>query len=160
MNANTAPGRTGPARTDPRAQPQLQDTKVDVKIALAGLWTAMLFLFAFVDIFGFFRADIIAGALAGRVPDVDVTINQAFLAGAVAYVAIPCLMIIVSLLTPAKLNRRLNIAVSFVYAITIVGLCIGESWIYYLLGSALEVVILLLAVRIAWRWPHAESRTT
>jgi hypothetical protein len=31
--------------------------------------------------------------------------------------------------------------------------CIGEEWIYYLLGSAGEVVLLLVIARIAWAWP-------
>lgn len=52
-------------------------------------------------------------------------------------------------MAPAKLNRRLNISVSIFYAITIAGLCIGESWIYPLLGSFFEVALLLIAVRIA-----------
>ena len=34
----------------------LQDTKVDVKVVLSGLWISMLFVFAYVDIFGFWRA--------------------------------------------------------------------------------------------------------
>ena len=35
----------------------LVDRPVDVKLRLSGLWTAMLFVFAYVDIFGFWRAD-------------------------------------------------------------------------------------------------------
>lgn len=30
----------------------LQDTRVDVKVVLSGLWISMLFIFAYVDIFG------------------------------------------------------------------------------------------------------------
>ncbi len=149
---------TSPTRPDNQiTQPvQLRDTKIDVKIQLSGLWTAMLFLFAYVDIFGFYRADIIEGALAGEIPGPGVTINQAFLAAATGYIVVPSLMVVVSLLAPARLNRRLNIGVSIFYAITIAGLCIGESWIYYLLGSFFEVVLLLTAARTAWRWPHAD----
>ena len=43
----------------------LQDTKVDVKVLLGGLWISMLFVFAYVDVFGFWRADVINGALVG-----------------------------------------------------------------------------------------------
>jgi len=141
--------------THPATHPQRQfrDTQIDVKIVLSGLWVAMLFLFAFVDIFGLFRSDIIDGALAGEVPGQDITINQTFLAAATGYILIPSLMVAVSLMAPAKLNRRLNIGVSLFYAISIAALCIGESWIYYLVGSFFEVVLLLLATRTAWRWP-------
>jgi hypothetical protein len=32
--------------------------------------------------------------------------------------------------------------------------CIGETWVYYLLGSAVEVVLLLAIARTAWKWPR------
>lgn len=47
---------------------ELQDTKVETKVVLSGLWIAMLFVFAYVDIFGFWRRDVIEGALAGEIP--------------------------------------------------------------------------------------------
>jgi len=145
--------QTRPNNPAVRPTQQFRDTQIDVKIVLSGLWVAMLFLFAFVDIFGFFRSDIIEGALAGGVPGPGITINQAFLAAATGFIVIPSLMVVVSLLMPAKLNRRLNIGVSIFYAVLIAALCIGESWIYYLLGSFFEVVLLLMAARTAWRWP-------
>ena len=149
--------QTRPTPPAPHWQRQLRDTQIDVKIVLSGLWVAMLFLFAYVDIFGFFRSDIIEGALAGEVPGQGITINQAFLAAATGYILIPSLMVVVSLIAPAKLNRRLNIGVSIFYAVTIASFCIGERWIYYLLGSFFEVVLLLLAARTAWRWPTDDA---
>ena len=47
---------------------EVQDSKVDTKIVLSGLWISTLFVFAYVDIFGFWRAEVIQGALAGKVP--------------------------------------------------------------------------------------------
>ena len=41
------------------------DQRVNVKVVLSGLWVSMLFVFAYVDIFGFWRADVINGALDG-----------------------------------------------------------------------------------------------
>lgn len=60
---NTRATSTGESASPPRS---FQDAKVDVKIVLSGLWVAMLFVFAFVDIFGFWRADVINGALDKR----------------------------------------------------------------------------------------------
>lgn len=135
----------------------LRDTSIDVKIVLSALWTAMLFLFAYVDIFGFYRADVVEGVLAGEVAGQDITINQAFLAGATGYIIIPSLMIVASLLLPAVINRRLNIGVSIFYAVSIAALCIGEDWAYYLLGSGFEVALLAVAARTAWTWPVDEA---
>jgi hypothetical protein len=50
---------------------EYQDTRADVKIVLSGLWISMLFVFAYVDIFTFWRADVINGALAGEVTGTD-----------------------------------------------------------------------------------------
>ena len=132
----------------------LTDNKADTKVVLAGLWVAMLFLFAYVDIFAFWRADVIQGALDGEVPDQGIAINQAFLAGATGFIVIPTLMIVASLVVRASINRKLNIVVSLIYAVAIAALCIGETWIYYLLGSFFEVVLLLAITRIAWAWPR------
>ena len=46
---------------------QYRDTPVDVKLVLSALWITMLFVFAYVDIFGFYRADVLDAALDGRV---------------------------------------------------------------------------------------------
>jgi hypothetical protein len=139
------------------ASERLRDTKVDVKVALSGLWIAMLFVFAYVDIFMFFRADVIQGALAGRVSGPGFEIGQTFLALTTLYIIVPSLMVAVSLLAPAAPNRIANIVVRLVYAVTVVLSAIGETWIYSLLGSAVEVLLLLAIAWIAWTWPKGAA---
>ncbi len=119
----------------------------------------MLFIFAYVDIFAFWRADVINGALRGEVPGQGIAISQGFLLAATAYVIVPVLMIVVSLLGRARVNRTLNLVVSMLYTVSIVGLSIGEGWIYYLLGSFFECLLLLAIARTAWTWP-LESQPT
>jgi Family of unknown function (DUF6326) len=139
---------------------ELQDSKVDVKIVLSGLWISMLFVFAYVDIFGFWRADVIEGALAGTVPGSGFEIGQTFLTFTTAYVLVPSLMVVVSLLAPARVNRPVNIVVSLLYAASVVVTVIGERWLYYVLGSAVEVVLLLAIARVAWTWRGAARPVT
>jgi hypothetical protein len=133
---------------------QYQDTRIDVKLVLSALWIAMLIVFAYVDIFGFFRADILDAALDGKVATMGITIDQMFLVFTTAYVLIPTLMVILSLVLRPRVNRIVNIVVALVYAVSIIALCIGEEWAYYLLGSAVEVVLLVAIVRTAWTWPR------
>ncbi|MBA3783442.1 MAG: hypothetical protein H0X12_16525 [Nocardioides sp.] len=52
-----------------------------------------------------------------------------------------------------RVNRMTNVVVSLLYSLTIVYSCRGETWVYYLLGSAVEVVLLLAIARTAWKWP-------
>lgn len=137
-----------------------QDTKLDTKIILSGMWMATLILFAYVDIFSFWRADVIEGSLAGELPDVGISINQTFLAAGVGFIVIPTLMIVASLVLKSSINRLLNIIVGTLYAIVVAVLCIGESWYYYLIGSFFEVVLLLAIARTAWKWPTATASAT
>jgi hypothetical protein len=132
----------------------LQDTKVDVKVVLGGLWISTLFVFAYVDILGFWRADVIKGALDGEVPDAGFTINQTFLAFTTIYILIPSLMIVVSLIAPARINRLINLIASSLYAASVVVGVVGETWGYYIIGSLVEVLLLLSIARLAWTWPR------
>ena len=134
------------------ADTTLDPAIVNVRIKIAALWTAMLFVFAYVDLFSLyrpdFRADLEAGAIAGF------TVNQAFLLGTTAYVVLPSLMVFGVLILRPRVNRIVNIALSIVYALTIIGSAIGE-WNYYILGSAIEVALLAAIVYYAWTWPRA-----
>jgi hypothetical protein len=136
----------------------VQDRKVDERVVLSGLWTSMLFVFAYIDIFGFWRADVIEGALAGSVPGTGFEIDQTFLTLTSLYVLIPSLMVVVSLLAPARVNRMANIVVSLLYAASVVATVVGESWIYYILGSVVEVALLLAIARTAWTWARRPAR--
>jgi len=132
---------------------QYRDTQVDVKLVLCALWIAMLFVFAYVDIFGFLRADVLNAALDGKVATTGFTINQVFLIFTLIYILLPALMVVLSLLLKPRVNRIINIVVSVLYIITIIGSAIGEKWAYYFLGSFIEVILLLAIARTAWKWP-------
>lgn len=136
---------------------QYRDTRVDVKLVLSALWGAMLFVFAYVDIFAFFRADVLGAALEGTVATTPLAVNQVFLTSALIFILPATLMMVLSLVLKPRVNRVLNIVVSLLYAVIIIALCIGETWVYYLLGSAVEVVLLLAIARSAWTWPAPRS---
>jgi hypothetical protein len=128
---------------------------VDRRVVLSGLWISTLFVFAYVDILGFWRTDVVNGALAGEVPDTGFEIDQTFLVLATLYILVPSLMVTLSLLVPARVNRVLNITAGLLYAASILVTVIGETWIYYILGSLVEVVLLLAVTRVAWTWRPA-----
>jgi hypothetical protein len=136
------------------------DPKVNVKVVLSGLWVSMLFVFAYVDIFGFWRTDVINGALDGTVPGAGFDINQAFLILTTLYILIPSLMVSFSLMAPARFNRPTNLVVSTLYAVSVVASAVGERWAYYILGSVVEVMLLLAIAGVAWFWPTTSDQPT
>ena len=131
---------------------KLEAFPVNVRVKISALWASMLFVFAYVDLFSLYRADVRADIAAGEIG--GFTINQSFLLGTTAYVVIPALMVFGALVLRPRINRIVNIGLSAVYALTIVGGAIGE-WNYYLLGSAIEVVLLAAVAYYAWTWPKA-----
>jgi Family of unknown function (DUF6326) len=133
---------------------ELADTKIDVKVVLSGLWVSMLMVFAYVDIFGFFRADMIKGSLAAKLPNTGFAINQTFLMLTTLYILIPSLMVAVTLLVPARINRIANIAVGVIYTATIVPSAANEPWKYFVFGSIVEIILLLAIIRVSWKWPR------
>jgi Family of unknown function (DUF6326) len=123
---------------------------VNVRSKISALWASMLFVFAYVDLFSFYRPDFRAKVEAGEVG--GFTVNQSFLLGTTAYVVIPSLMVFATLVLPTRINRIANIALGIVYAVTIIASAVGE-WSYYILGSSIEVALLATVVYYAWTWP-------
>ena len=130
-----------------------QDYWINPRIRMAALWTSMLFIFAYVDLFSLYRADVRADIEAGRM--FAFNIGQGFLLGVTIYVLIPSLMLFLSLVLSARVTRMANVVAAALYAVTIAGSAIGESNYYYILGSLTEVALLAGVVYYAWTWPKA-----
>ena len=135
----------------PKSSGTLEDLRVDIKVKLAALWAVVLFLYAYGDIFGFFRTGVIKEVMAGKISGIE--ISQAFLLGTSAYVLIPSAMVFLSLVLKPTWNRWTNIILGAAYALSVVAFAFGETWAYYIFLSVAECVLLLLIVWHAWRWP-------
>ena len=131
-----------------------QDYWINPRVKIAALWASTLFIFAYVDLFSLYRADVRADIEAGEV--FAFTIGQGFLLGVTIYVVIPSLMLFLSLVLPVRITRAANIVMATLYALTIAGGAIGE-WNYYILGSLVEAALLAGVVYYAWTWPKATA---
>jgi hypothetical protein len=130
----------------------LEDAKVPVKLKLSALWAALMFLYAYGDIFAYFRPGFIEDVVAGEVFAFE--INQVFLLAISIYVAIPAVMVFLALMLNPGISRRVNIVLGLVYAVTILLSTIGDDYAYYFFLSFLEGAIALLIVWCAWKWPE------
>ncbi len=136
---------------------QYQDYWINPRVKTAALWASMLFIFVYVDLFSLFRADVRADIEDGKI--FAFTIGQGVLLGMIIYVLVPSLMVFLSLVLPVRVTRMANIVLPVLYAVTVAGGAIGE-WNYYILGSAVEVVLLAGIVYYAWTWPKATDAVT
>ena len=129
---------------------------VNVRLKISALWTSMLFVFLYVDLFSLYRSDVRADLEAGELG--GFTVGQWFLLGITAYVVIPSLMVFGTLVLPPRACRVANVALSALYALTVIAGAIDErSQVYYVVGSALEVALLVGIVRYAWCWPRTST---
>jgi hypothetical protein len=138
--------------TATRGTPALEDVAVPVKLKIAALWTATVFLFAYGDLFALYRAEKVREILGGEIAGIEVT--QAFLTAASVYVAVPSVMVFLSLALRPRASRWTNAAVGAIYALTIIASAIGEGWAYSIFLSVMEVALVLLIVWFAWNWPR------
>ncbi|GEM85044.1 MAG: hypothetical protein KatS3mg074_829 [Meiothermus sp.] len=136
-------------------QRALEDIKVNMKLKLAALWASFMFFYIYVDYFHLYMPGSIEEMLAGKVFVFDIT--QVFLLMAMIFVAIPALMIFLSAALPARVNRWTNIIVAAVYIPYMLFNLAGEAWVHMYFAAAAEVVLLLLIIRYAWKWPKQEA---
>jgi hypothetical protein len=123
---------------------------IRVKMKLAALWASFMFLYIYVDYFHLYMPGSIRDIQARKVFVFDIT--QVFLLTALASVTIPALMIFLSVALSGKVNRRTNIIVAAVYIPYTLFNLAGEAWIHMVFSAVVEVVLLLLIIRYAWKW--------
>jgi hypothetical protein len=127
---------------------------VNSRVVMASLWVVMLFVYAYVDIFGLFRADILQNALEGKVFVFEA--NQLFFFLTTIYILIPSSMVYLTLVLKPSFAKILNLVIPALYIFTIAGSMVGETWMYYLLGSVVEIAVLVVLMFHAWKWPHED----
>ena len=134
---------------------EMEDIKVSLKLKLAALWTSFMFLYTYVDHFHLYMPGKIEEILAGKVFTFDIT--YVFLMAAMFFVAIPVLMIFLSVALPVKVNRWTNIIVATIFIPYMLFNLTGVAWLHMYFAAALEVILLCLIIRYAWKWPKQES---
>jgi hypothetical protein len=137
----------------------LQDPRIPVQAKLAAAWTSFMFLYIYVDYLALYKPGIIDDILAGIVHEFDT--GPTFVALALTLMAIPILMIVLSMVLPARANRTINLFVASLYIpVSIYNVAGEESWTYsyfYGLSIGLEVLLLAFILRSAWTWPRTTS---
>jgi hypothetical protein len=133
----------------------MEDIKVNSKIKLSGLWVSMMLLYVYADILSLFRPGQVQEMLEGRMGPFPAT--QGSLLTAAILMIIPALMVFLSLALDAKANRNVNIFFGVLYALVNISNLLGETWVYYLAFGVVEIVLALLIIWHAWKWPKEQT---
>ncbi|HKL85577.1 MAG TPA: DUF6326 family protein [Treponemataceae bacterium] len=125
--------------------------KIDTKVLLSTLWIVIML--------NMLKADILSLYIPGAIDEVvkfagGTPITLLMLSGAIM-MEISIAMIILSRVLKYKLNRWLNIIVSVITIVFIVGG--GSTYPHYLFIAAVEVICLLLIIWNSWKWSNTEE---
>lgn len=124
--------------------------RVHVKVRLSALWTAVMFCYIYGDYFGLYVPGKLRGMLDGRGP-IGPT-SQGTLAATAVLLAVPGVMVFLSLVLAPRLNRWVNVVLGALYTAVMLATMPG-AWTFYVVLGIVEVVLTLLIVWHAWNWP-------
>ena len=130
----------------------LDDIKIHVKIKLSALWAAVMFCYIYGDIFRLFQLGELQAMLDGKMWALPVT--QGLLVGTSMFIAIPSIMVFLSLVLRPGLNRWANIIFGVIYTGSMLyTMTWPGAWAYYIFLGFIEVALTGLIVWYAWTWP-------
>jgi hypothetical protein len=140
------------------SQSRLEDLRMPVQAKLAAAWTSLMFFIIYIDYFHLYQPGQIDDIRGGVIFEFDIsgTLMSIFF----AIIAIPALMILLSMTLPARVNRATNLVVASLY-IPAVGMnflgSLPDYAFYYALTIGVEVLLLAFILRAAWTWPRTPS---
>ena len=134
----------------------LGDVNIDVKIKLSALWVTLVLFYIYADILGFYTPGVIDKVVAGEIGGIQIT--EGFLFVMAIWMAIPSLMVFLSLTLKANVNRWANI-VTGILSIAVLGATFfaGEFSTRYIFQAIVEGVLIVLIIWQAWMWPKTEG---
>ncbi len=131
----------------------MKNATIPVQAKIAAAWTSFMFLYAYVDILNFFKPGVLDSILNGKVWNFDV--SAPLLTVMLISVAVPSVMVVLSMTLPARANRITNLVVAAVLVPYTLFNVAGESleWAaFYAVSIGVEIALLLFVVRSAWKW--------
>jgi hypothetical protein len=132
----------------------LQEVKVNVKIKLSALWITLMFAYSYADVLGFYSPGNLAEILTGEIAGVPLTQEMLFMMAIM--MALPILMVILSLLLMPKVNRALNIVIGIFQIVVLFATFLNTITAYYVVLASVEFVCLVLIIWFAFKWPKQE----
>jgi hypothetical protein len=105
------------------------------------------------DYFGLYVPGSLQSILDGKMGPLGAT-TQGVLLFTSAMMAIPSLMVALSLLLKPALSRWMNIVFGLVYT-AIILMTMPGAWHFYIFLGVIEATLTLIIVWNAWQWPKA-----
>ena len=138
-----------------KAATVLDDIKIHVKMKLSALWVSVMLCYIYGDYFGLYEPGKLQGMLEGKMGPLGPT-TQGVLLGTAILMAIPSVMVFLSLALKPNPNRWVNIILGVIYTVIML-ITMPGAWAFYKFLGVVEVVLTALIVWNAWNWPKREA---
>jgi len=128
-----------------------EDIKIDIKIKLSALWTSVTLCYLYGDYFELYVPQKTQGLVSG----VNMLDSPLKLFSAAILLAIPALMVFLSVILKPAINRQLNIILGIFYTaiMILIALTSITPWrTFYVFLAIVESCITALIVNYAWKW--------
>ena len=135
----------------------LKNTEIDTKHKLSALWLVFMMLYIYTDFYTLYMPETIQDMMSGLIMDGTMEVTQLSLLVISIITIIPAFMIFLSLVLSAKVNRWLNIIFGILHIVIGVVNLSDATWAYYIFYGISLVVIAILIVVYAWRWPQNDD---
>ncbi|WP_026552200.1 DUF6326 family protein [Arthrobacter sp. H20] len=139
----------------------LDNPRIPVQAKLAAAWTSFMFLVIYIDYFHLYQPGEIDEIRGGEIFVFDIT--GTLISIFFVIIAIPSLMVLLSMTLPARANRAANLVVALLFIPLSVFNAAGATWdwaFYYGLTIGVELLILAFILRSAWTWPRTALSAT
>jgi uncharacterized protein DUF6326 len=146
----TADHSKGACRMSPRAP--LEPLLAPTGVVLALAWASLMSLYIYNDYFSMYLPGVIANMSSGHMGPLGLATPRV-LVGVSILLAVPALMILLSVALPAGASRWLNIALGLAYTV-VEALTFREPERFYRIVVTLEIALTLFIVWRALRWPR------
>ncbi len=130
----------------------LEDLKVPIQFKLSALWTSVTLCYLYGDYFGLYKPGTLQSMLDGMMGPLGHT-TQAVLVGTSILMAIPSLMVLLSLLLWPRINRWANIVFGIAYTIIML-VSMPGAWAFYQMLGGIEIALTTSVAWQAWNWPR------
>jgi hypothetical protein len=132
----------------------LDDIKIHVKIKLSALWASVMFCYIYGDYFWLYAPGKLQDMLKGNMSPLGPATQGVLLFTSVT-MAIPSVMIFLSLALKPNLNRWVNIISGVIYTVFVL-ITMPGAWTFYIFMGSVDVLLTALIVWYAWNWPRQE----
>jgi hypothetical protein len=134
----------------------LENPKINIKIKLASLWASATFCYLYGDYFELYTPDKVNSLITGE----NIMDSPTKLLLASIILAIPSVMVAISIFLKPKINRILNILFGTLFTLMMIFIGImstNEWYLFYVFLAFLESIITALIVWYAWKWPKEKT---